>query len=206
MIYFLRPYIYTNPYGPNATTFPPPSRLQNISLVLIFLHFLKREYETVFIHRFSVATMPVQNIFKNCFHYWVLGGANLAYWIYSPTAPTARPWDLRIVLPAMLCYIYGEVLNLMTHMTLRDLRKEGGTERGIPEGMVFEWVTCPNYMFETLAWVGIALMTWSWSTVPVLAVAVVQMMRWAKKREMRYRKEFPDRYLKKKYVMLPGIY
>lgn len=33
-------------------------------LALIVLHYVKREYETVFVHKFSHATMPFRNIFK----------------------------------------------------------------------------------------------------------------------------------------------
>lgn len=83
LIYFLRPWIYRNA--------GEPSELQTLSLILITLHFIKREIETLFVHRFSLATMPARNIFKNSAHYWVFAGANLAYWIYSPNAPTAKP-------------------------------------------------------------------------------------------------------------------
>lgn len=51
---------------------------------MIILHFLKREYETMFVHRFSSSTMPFSNLPKNCFHYWILSGVNLAYWVYRP--------------------------------------------------------------------------------------------------------------------------
>ena len=37
-------------------------------------------------------------------------------------------------------------------------------------------------------------------------VSVGQMMPWAKKKENRYRKEFGDKYKKKRYAMLPGIW
>jgi very-long-chain enoyl-CoA reductase len=56
----------------------------SLAMVLAVLHFLKREYETIFVHRFSMPTMPLRNIFKNSSHYWILSGFNLAYWIYSP--------------------------------------------------------------------------------------------------------------------------
>lgn len=55
-----------------------------IVFILIIFHFVKRELETLLVHRFSSSTMPRRNLFKNCFHYWVLGGVNMAYWIYGP--------------------------------------------------------------------------------------------------------------------------
>lgn len=174
---------------------------------MITLHFIKREYETLFIHKFSAASMPARNIFKNSFHYWVLSGANLAYWIYSPTSYTAQtsPTIQYLDIAGVILYIFGEVSNLLTHITLSNLRSPGGTERGIPQGYGFNLVTCPNYMFETIAWIGVLLVTKSASTVLFLVVAFVQMYVWAVKKERALRKEFPDRYKKKRSVILPGL-
>jgi very-long-chain enoyl-CoA reductase len=51
---------------------------------MIMAHFIKREIETLFVHRFSHSTMPFFNVFKNSFHYHALSGINLAYWVYGP--------------------------------------------------------------------------------------------------------------------------
>ena len=50
----------------------------------MILHFLKRELETVFVHRFSNGTMPFRNIIKNSVHYHFLSGVLLAYAVYGP--------------------------------------------------------------------------------------------------------------------------
>ena len=170
------------------------------------LHFLKREYETLFVHRFSLATMPAHNIFKNCGHYWLIAGINLAYWIYKPTAPTAGHSNPLITYAGLALWVIGEVCNLSTHYTLRNLRQEGSTDRGIPQGLGFNLVTCPNYMFETIAWIGFWLISWSASAGFFIMLGAGQMMLWAKKKEHKYRKEFGDKYKRKRYGVLPGIY
>ena len=199
LIYFLRPYIYRDASS-------PPSELQTISLLMITTHFLKRELETIFVHRFSNASMPVFNIFKNSGHYWFLAGLLIAYVTYAPNSTAAVPSNPVLTYTAVALYIVGELGNLNAHLCLRRLRSTGGTERGIPQGLGFDLVTCPNYMFETLAWLAIAIVNRSWSTLVFVVVAVVQMALWAGKKERRLRKEFPDKYKKKRYTMLPGVY
>jgi len=184
-----------------------PSYAQWTTLVLISLHFIKRELETLFVHRFSLATMPVFNIFKNSAHYWILAGANIAYWTYSPASTAASiNKQTPVLLAGLALFTIGEVGNLITHIQLSKLRSGGSTALKIPKGLGFGLVTCPNYMFETMAWVGISLVSLSWSTVLFTAVAVGQMGLWAQKKEKRLRNEFGDKYKKKRYAMLPGLW
>jgi very-long-chain enoyl-CoA reductase len=44
------------------------TEIQQLSFIFVIVHFLKREYETLFVHRFSNDTMPFVNLPKNCFH------------------------------------------------------------------------------------------------------------------------------------------
>ena len=46
---------------------------------------------------------------------------------------------------------------------LRNLRPEGSTKRAIPQGYGFSLVSCANYLFETIAWTVIAVMTGSYA-------------------------------------------
>ena len=157
-------------------------------------------------HRFSNATMPAHNIFKNSFHYWVLSGFLIAYFTYSPTSITASEGNALLTYTGLALFAVGELANLNTHLVLRDLRSPGGTERGVPRGLGFGWVTCPNYLFETIAWIGILLINRSWSTGVFLVVAGAQMALWAKKKESRYRKELGGKYKKKRFAMIPGVW
>ncbi|KXL43132.1 hypothetical protein M433DRAFT_139978 [Acidomyces richmondensis BFW] len=200
LFYLLRPQIY----GGSADA--DPSTLQTLSCWMITLHFVKRELETLFVHRFSIATMPVRNIFKNCAHYWLLSGLFMAYVTYSPNSATAGESNAFLTYLGLAMYLLGELGNLNAHLVLRGLRSPGGTERGVPKGLGFDWVTCPNYLFETIAWTGVMLVNRSWSTAIFIAVSVVQMALWAKKKESRYRKELGGKYKKKRYTMIPGVW
>jgi very-long-chain enoyl-CoA reductase len=200
LVYAIRPYVY--PSAPSQA-----SQLQTLSCILICLHFLKRELETMFVHRFSAATMPARNIFKNSAHYWILAGLNIAVWIYAPSSPTAKAANQAILSAGLVLYTVGELWNFYVHLVLSSLRSSGGAERGIPSGFGFGLVTCPNYLAETISWIGVYLVSgFSYSVLLFAIVSVGQMIPWAKKKEHRYRKEFGDKYKKKRYTMLPGIW
>jgi very-long-chain enoyl-CoA reductase len=175
-------------------------------MAMVVLHFVKREYETLYVHRFSLTTMPFRNIFKNSAHYWILSGVNMAYWIYAPDsyATISTPTTAYLDIAGVVLYVFGELSNLHTHVTLSKLRSRGGTERGIPKGYGFNLVTCPNYLFEMISWTGVLLVSRSLSTALFMAFAWAQMHQWAIKKEKALRAEFPDTYKKKKYVLVPS--
>jgi len=104
---------------------------------MVIGHYMKREFETLFVHRFSNDTMPFFNVFKNSTHYWILMGFGAMYFFLHPdyTPPAWSNDNLNILMTvAFFCF---EFMNFMCHMTLRNLRKPGSTERGIPCGWGF---------------------------------------------------------------------
>ena len=69
-------------------------------------HYLKREYETLFVHRFSNATMPFMNVFKNSTHYWILMGFCSNYFLLHPdyTPPAWCSDQMHYAFFAMFCF------------------------------------------------------------------------------------------------------
>ena len=176
------------------------STTQLLGYIAVTLHFLKREYETAFVHRFSHATMPLANLAKNCAHYWLLSGLLVAYELYffSSATSTAFTWLW------FLAFLGMELGNFKCHVMLRDLRPKGTNERAIPRGFLFDLVSCPNYLCESGAWLAFALMTRCWSSWVFFIVGTVQMYLWAEKKHRAYKKEFDD-YPTNRKAMFPFI-
>ena len=177
--------------------------IQRLCYALVLFHFGKREAETLFLHRFSHATMPLRNLFKNCAHYWGLSGVLLGYFLYRPGFVSSVSED---VVPLLVyAFVGAELANFYTHWVLSSLRPPGTTIRRIPYGFGFSSVSCPNYFFETLAWVFFSLLAEHWSAWLFTVVATAQMAVWAKKKHKAYLKEFKD-YPKNRKAMFPFIF
>ncbi|KAF8339664.1 3-oxo-5-alpha-steroid 4-dehydrogenase-domain-containing protein [Cantharellus anzutake] len=206
----IHPLIYLFPQVFYRTTFEH-SQLQTLTYVLVLLHFLKRELETLFVHRFSHATMPLRNIFKNSAHYHILSGILLAGGVYGPWySRKALAGSLRAN-PTFLAactgvWLVAEALNFHAHLTVRNLRPAGTKTRGIPRGGLFELVSVPNYFTEVVAWTAITVMTQSPFAVLFLVVSTGQMAIWAAKKHRGYKKEFGSNYPKGRKAMFPFIF
>ena len=172
---------------------------------MTLVHYVKRELETVFVHRFSSETMPLVNIFKNCFGYYFLFGVLTMYFYLHPdyTAPNWLTPELSFAFTAL--FLLFEFLNLKTHLVLRNLRKEGTTERKIPYGWGFDVVSCANYLWETCAWLTFFLHASVPGGFVCLAAMVYIMSDWALKKHKRYKAEFAN-YPKERFAIYPFIF
>ncbi|OTA55288.1 enoyl reductase TSC13 [Hypoxylon sp. EC38] len=193
------------PYAPQYNS--ELSFTQKISFAMIIAHFIKRELETLFLHKFAASTMPFAYVFRNSFFYWVFAGLLGGLELYAPFSPAAlapeQPTALTYV--GLALYFVGEIANFDVHWYLAHLRKPGETARKIPRGHGFGLVTCPNYMFEIIAWIGIILVTRSPSLSLFILIGTYYMYIWAWGKEKNYRAQFGDKYKKKRSVILPGL-
>ena len=184
-------------YGASSA---PLGAVQSMYVMMFIAHFVKRELETFFVHKFSRPTMPLSNLFKNSMYYWAFA-AFMGYFLCHPqyTAPTH---GLSTV--AAIAWGLFELGNLAVHVQLGGMRKvEGETTRNTPKGPLFSLVSCPNYTFEVLGWVAFSLgsnvlMSWVFT-----AVGLAQMTEWAIKKHRGYIKADPAN--KKKKAILPFL-
>lgn len=99
---------------------------------MVLGHYIKREFETLCIHRFSNDTMPFCNVFKNSFHYWFIMGFCTMYVLLHPLYRSPKGISDTFQWVLFAAFVFFEFMNLMCHVTLRNLRKPGSSERGIP--------------------------------------------------------------------------
>jgi len=151
-LYALRPEIL---YGKEASA-TPYNIVAFTGVICWMAHFLKRELETLFVHKFSRPTMPLSNLFKNCAYYWIFG----AVIGYPLCAPSFAPPSETQFYAGLVIFVLCELGNLICHVMLSNLRPaEGSKKRPIPKGFLFDYVACPNYTFEVMSWVGFSIMT-----------------------------------------------
>lgn len=177
-------------------------------------HFLKREFETLFVHKFSRPTMPLSNLFKNCGYYWTFGSV-IGYPLCATSFAVTSP-DL--VKAGLGVFLLSELGNLYCHIKLSSMRpQEGSKKREIPRGFMFDLVACPNYFFEIMSWVGFTVMTLDasfsglanqtiWSAA-FTAVGLLQMGDWAMKKHREYKKTYGKEYTDlRRRAMFPFVF
>jgi hypothetical protein len=142
LLFFLRPaFIYGASSGKAAW-----DSVAHTAALFWMAHYLKREFETLFIHKFSRSTMPISNLWRNSIYYWMFAAA-VAYPLCHP-AYTAPKNDLQVKIGAAL-FVAAELTNFAVHYHLSTLRPASGSDkREPPKGILFSLVTSPNYTAE----------------------------------------------------------
>jgi len=178
--------------------------LQWLILACWLCHYFKREIETVFVHRFGSETMPLFNIFKNCAHYW-FAALIIGYLVNRPGYGEQLHTTRMGLVVGLLLFLVGEIGNAVAHVQLRNLRRPGTKDRRIPRGALFMLVSCPNYTFEAMAWIGFSILSQCWASWAFFLFGFVQMTLWARKKHQRYIREFGDSYPRNRSAIIPFI-
>jgi len=200
------PIFYMQPWLIYGEVTQPMHMVQHVAFCFFMLHYLKREYETLFVHRFGNGTMPLRNLFKNSSYYW--GNAILCG--YFINRPGYTPPSSVLVYVGAAMFIIGELGNFLAHQTLRNLRRPGTKERNIPKGGLFNLVSCANYTYEIFGWIGFSLMVNSFAAWIFMAQGAFQMYFWAIAKHKRYIREFTgengtEKYPRNRKALVPFI-
>ncbi|HEX7970293.1 MAG TPA: DUF1295 domain-containing protein [Stellaceae bacterium] len=161
-----------------------PTTVQAIVFAAVFLHFLKRCLESLFVHKYS-GPMDATTVLMVAGLYSLLTGM-IGYLNRQPLPTMDGLAWLGVVL-----YLIGEAGNFLHHKRLADLRR-GRTGYIIPRGLLFDYAVCPHYLFELVAWLGVLLISRHLGLlllflfmVGYLSTRGLKTLRW-------YHERFPD--------------
>lgn len=193
--------IYTPALLVNAASLAPmlgSGSTSSTSLVLtaaMTLHFLKRVGETLFLHKYSTRVNPGVGSFIGVYYAavsWII--------LHFHSLAKVGPGDAGSVSAGIALFALGEAGNFYHHVLLAQLRDGRSTKEQhaykVPKGGLFGLVTCPHYLFELVAWLGIALISQEVHSFLVLASMSsylagrsVSQTRWAQSNIKDYPKE-----------------
>jgi len=125
----------------------------SIVSAMLFAHFLKRDLEVLFLHKYSGTTdLSTAGRISVFYFLWVVL-INAAVRTDEAAASGPGPLGLGVCL-----FILGTAGNFYHHWLLAQMRGSGAASSGysVPQGGLFDLVTMPHYFFELLAWYGIA--------------------------------------------------
>ncbi|KAM3688873.1 hypothetical protein ACJW31_09G003800 [Castanea mollissima] len=199
IFYYFPVYQYFG-YGGERTIHP----VQTYALYYWCFHYFKRIMETFFVHRFSHATSPLSNVFRNCAYYWTFGSL-IAYYVNHPLYTPVSDLQMKIGFGfGLIC----QIANFYCHLILKSLRSpDGSGGYQIPLGFLFNIVTCANYTTEIYQWLGFNIATQTVAGYAFLVVAAFIMTNWALAKHRRLKKLFNGKEGRPKYpwrwVILP---
>ncbi len=133
------------------------------------------------------------NGYLNGAYLGALSGGYPAGWLADP----------RFAAGALL-FLAGAGINLHADAVLRALRAP--RERGyrVPEGGLYRWVSCPNYLGELIEWCGFALMTFSPAAAVFAVWTAANLVPRALAHHRWYRERFPD-YPRARRAIVPFL-
>ncbi|HKO53968.1 MAG TPA: DUF1295 domain-containing protein [Polyangiaceae bacterium] len=157
-----------------------------LAAALWSVHFLRRTWESAFVHRYSKPSIGPGDYLTEYVYYWGFGG-----WIaWSVSSPAQHAPLVAVQVLGLALFVLAEAGNALAHRKLRELRGPGGKEKRIPRGWLFERLSCPHYLCEILSWLGFNLVSQTWAGVGFMLVGAGILGAWAHTRHVAYRKEF----------------
>jgi protein-S-isoprenylcysteine O-methyltransferase Ste14 len=173
-----------------------------IFLALWQVHYLQRSFVYPFLMR-SGRRMPVV-VALMAVGFNLLNAYINARWVSELGAyPTMWLTDPRFLLGVVI-FFAGYWINLSADRTLRHLRPPGDDTYRIPQGGMYRWVSCPNYLGEIVEWCGWALATWSLPGLAFATYTAANLGPRAITNHRWYRETFPD-YPPNRRALIPGV-
>lgn len=182
---------------------------KNIVLYLFLMMWEAHYIDRAFIYPLRIAngssTMPVSvvlmafvfnlgNSYINARYLFTFSGGYETGWLLDP----------RFIMGFALFWT-GYGVNRWADRILIRLRREKPEAYQIPNGGLYRWISCPNYLGEILEWTGWALATWSLPGLSFAVWTIANLAPRAYANHRWYQQHFRD-YPKGRKALVPGLW
>ena len=173
---------------------------QVIFIALWLLHYIPRTF--IYPFRQSGGAKPFPAVVAmmaflfNCLNGFVNGFAVFHLRDYADGWLLSWPFMAGIIL-----FAAGFYINKSADEKLRLLRRKNPAGYSVPRGWLFEYVSSPHYLGETIEWLGWAVLTWSWAGLAFFVFTFANLFPRAIRSHAWYRAIFPDYPARRKAVI-----
>lgn len=172
-----------------------------VFLAMWELHYLNRAFVYPLRMRGGERPMPLVIVasafsftcINGFFNGWAITRGDYAGWAADP----------RFVIGLCLFFV-GFVINQQADHVLRGLRKPGERGYQIPEGGLYRFVSCPNYLGELIEWTGWAIATWSLAGLSFALWTLANLLPRALAHHAWYRRTFAA-YPRERRALIPFL-
>lgn len=184
-----------------------PNQIQPLTWIFFAIyvfHYTNRSVVYPWRTRTSGKQMPlVVALMAVCFN--LVNGFLNGYYFSAFSRIYSWEWlvDARFIIG---CIVFGSgvLLNWWSDQILLNLRKGGKKGYFIPEGGLFRWISCPNFLGEILEWTGFAIMTWSPAALVFALWTFFNLVPRALDHHKWYRATFPE-YPTERRALIPYL-
>jgi hypothetical protein len=181
----------------------PQSLPQTIFLAAWLAHYLIRTFIYPFRQSGKQKQFPVliaaMALIFNCLNGFANGYGIFRQGYYDH----AWLWSWQFI-SGIIIFLAGFIVNKKADEKLRTLKGKYEAGYVIPQGWLFEYVSCPHYLGEITEWAGWALMTWSLPGLAFFIFTSANLFPRALLTHKWYRSEFPG-YPPARKAVIPFI-
>jgi len=180
-----------------------------LALFLLTLQVFRRLYECVFINQPSNSTMNITHYIVGFAHYFCTGSG---YLCEAPGFVSDNPFIISsstdfLSMILVFIFLWAWYHQLQAHKIFAELKIRSPDTHSMPEGSLFNYVSCPHYMCEIILYTCLMLilgtrhrtgvMVWAWVTINQV-IAATMSHKW-------YHTKFED-YPQSRKAIIPFIW
>ena len=187
--------------------------IQKYSIFMIFFHFLKRDFESFYVHIHSKQMefyMMVLEFVYYIVYFGIFCGFNLIFEESENDNNNVNNikskyiWNDKRHYTCLMIFIISEICNFQCHLILRKLRidnfNKNSKEIKIPKGNLFRFVYKANYFWEICVWFSIAFFIQLKSFYGFAILGGIIMAIWAVEKKRKFDDKFGKNIIKKAII------